>query len=87
MQGFASNAPPTHLNIFTTYCDIEIMAEHIPRVNDTTADELSRNVFPFESTGTPPTNTSSTTITSHADTTMGGLHFSKLLITVQQYFS
>ena len=45
MQGFASNAPPTHLNIFTTYCDIEIMAEHILGVNDTTADELSRQML------------------------------------------
>ena len=33
-----------------------------------------------------PTNPSSTTITSHADTTMGGLDFSKLQIAVQQCF-
>ena len=49
------------LKFFTAYYDIEIMAEHIPGVTDTTADYLSRNntyvnVFLFEPTGSPPTD-------------------------------
>ena len=31
------------LTFFTAYYDIEIMAEHIPGVTNTTADHLSRN--------------------------------------------
>ena len=90
MQGPTGDASPAHLNIF--HCLLRY------RVNSRThtwgCKHCSRSfvekqyvtIFPFASTGSTPTNSSTISTTSHADTAVGGLDSNQLQIAVQQYF-